>query len=61
LLYVCAMQAKRYNAACAEMFTRLKDKGKNGKLAIVAVANKLVSQAFAIATTSKYYEAKLVP
>ena len=60
LLYVCAMQAKRYNAACAEMFMRLKDKGKNGKLAIVAVANKLVRQAFAIAKAGTYYEAKLI-
>ena len=60
LLYVCAMQAKTCNVACAQMFSRLKEKGKNGKLVIVAVANKLIKQAFAIATSDRYYEAKII-
>jgi transposase len=60
LLYMCAMQAKKSNLACQEMFARLKAKGKNGKLAIVAVANKLVKQAFAIAKSDGYYEPKIV-
>ena len=42
------------------MVARLKERGKNGKLILVAVANKLVKQAFAIATTEKYYEPKLI-
>lgn len=60
LLYLCAMQAKACNLSCAAMYDRLKAKGKNGKLAIVAVANKLVKQAFAIAKSDRYYEAKIV-
>jgi hypothetical protein len=42
------------------MFMRLKDKGKNGKLATVAVSNKLVGQALAIIMGGTYYEAKLI-
>ena len=60
LLYLCAMSASKRNQSCVEMVARLKERGKNGKLILVAVANKLVKQAFAIATTEKYYEPKLI-
>lgn len=55
ILYVCAWTAKRCNKACAELYERLVSKGKAKKLALVAVANKLLRQAFAIATTNKPY------
>lgn len=55
LLYVCSWTAKRYNKACAELYERLLSKGKAKKLALVAVANKLLRQAFAIATGNKPY------
>lgn len=55
LLYVCAWSAKRYNAACAELYARLVAKGKAKKVALVAVANKLLRQAFAVATSNKPY------
>ena len=55
LLYVCAWTAKRYNKACAELYERLLAKGKAKKLALVAVANKLLRQAFAIASGNKPY------
>jgi transposase len=55
LLYICAWSAKRHNKACAELYERLLAKGKAKKLALVAVANKLLRQAFAIATTNKPY------
>lgn len=48
LLYVISMQAIRCNAACKEFYSRLKANGKSGKVAIVAVANKLIRQAFAV-------------
>jgi len=32
------------------LYQRLKAKGKNGKVALIAVCNKLLKQAFAIAT-----------
>ena len=58
LLYLCAMSAKRVNASCKQMYDRLKEKGKNGKLALVAVASKLLRQAFAIGVGNVVYEVK---
>lgn len=55
LLYLCAWSAKKHNKACAELYQRLLAKGKAKKLALVAVANKLLRQAFAIATGNKPY------
>jgi transposase len=56
LLYMCGMKAKTCNKACAEMYTRLVCNGKNGKQAIIAVAHKILRQAFAVATKQKYYQ-----
>lgn len=55
MLYVCAWSAKKINKACRELFERLVEKGKSKKLALIAVANKLLKQAFAIAKSEKYY------
>jgi transposase len=60
LLYMCSMQAKTYNADCKTMYTRLKAKGKNGKLILIAIANKLVRQSFAIAKGEVNYQENLV-
>ncbi len=48
-MYLASMTAIRYNQPCIAMFTRMKEKGKNGKVAMIAVANKLLKQSFAIA------------
>lgn len=57
LLYVCSWSACRCNKACRELYQRLLAKGKAKKLALIAVANKLLKQAFAIATQkTKYHE-----
>lgn len=56
LLYLCSMRAIRSNQQCKIMFDRLKERGKNGKLAIVAVANKLIRQAFAVGTKNMAYQ-----
>jgi len=55
VLYMCAMSAIKYNGACKSLYHRLKEKGKNGKLALIAVCNKLLKQAFAIATKGQVY------
>lgn len=55
LLYLCSMRAMSSNKQCKEMYERLKQRGKNGKLALVALANKLVRQAFAIGTGNIAY------
>ena len=52
-LYIAAMASLRCNAECKECFNRLRSNGKPGKVAVVAVANKLVRQAFAVVTQEK--------
>lgn len=49
LLYMCSWTAKRYNKDCMEMYERLKAKGKPERVIKIAIANKLLKQAFAIA------------
>jgi len=55
MLYICSWSAKRYNKACRELYDRLIAKGKAKKQALIAVANKLLKQAFAIATQKTKY------
>lgn len=55
LLYVASWSAIQHNTACRECYQRLKAKGKPSKVALIAVANKLVRQAFAIATSDSIY------
>jgi len=59
MLYVCAWSAKRYNKSCKDLYDRLVEKGKPKKLALIAVVNKLLKQAFAIATKKEYYSLKI--
>ena len=54
-LYIGACSALRCNKECKECFDRLRANGKPGKVAVVAVANKLVRQAFAVVTHGKKY------
>lgn len=54
-LYVAAFASLRCNVECKACFDRLRSKGKPGKVALIAVANKLVRQAFAIVTQEKLY------
>ena len=55
MLYICSWSAKRCNKACRELYERLIAKGKAKKLALIAVANKLLKQAFAIAKQQTKY------
>ena len=54
-LYIAAMAYLRCNTECKECFTRLRSNGKPGKVAVIAVANKLVRQAFAVVTQERTY------
>ena len=54
-LYIAALASIRFNAACKETYDRLKANGKSGKVAVVAVANKLIRQAYAIVTNNQPY------
>jgi len=56
LLYMCSWTAKKCNSSCKEMYDRLKAKGKPERVIKIAIANKLLKQAFAIATTQTIYK-----
>jgi transposase len=54
-LYVCAWTAKGCNKSCAALTERLKQKGKAKKVINVAVAHKLIRQAWAIGAKGVEY------
>lgn len=55
LLYLCSWTAKNANKYCKEMYERLKQKGKPERVIKIAIANKLVKQAFAIAKSNQTF------
>ena len=57
VLYMCSLSAIKHNGACKALYERLKAKGKGSKVALIAVCNKLLKQAFAIATKGQVYQA----
>jgi transposase len=54
-LYLCSWSAKRCNKTCIEMYERLKAKGKPERVIKVAIANKLIKQAFAVVKSKNRY------
>ena len=60
LLFLAAFSACNYNKACKALFDRIVAKGKSKKLALIAVANKLLKQAFAIAKSGLPYDENFV-
>ena len=50
-IYMSSMTAIRHNPMCKAIFEKLKGKGKNGKVALIAAGNKLLKQCFAVATS----------
>jgi transposase len=56
LLFLCAFNACKHNRACRQLYERIVNKGKSKKLALIAVANKLLKQCFAIAKSGILYD-----
>jgi len=56
LLFLCSFNACKYNKACKALFDRIVAKGKSKKLALIAVCNKLLKQAFAVAKARIPYD-----
>ena len=50
------MNAKRNNIACKELYERLIAEGKSGKLALIAVCNKLLRRVFAVVKNNTTYQ-----
>lgn len=53
--YMCAVVAIKYNPDCRAFYNRLKESGKPSKVALIAVANKLIRQLFAVLTKKEAY------
>lgn len=56
LFYLCALSAKRHNKDCKRLYVRLKAKGRREKVALIAVANKLIRQVFAVVKSGVYFD-----
>jgi transposase len=56
LLYLCTWTAQKANAQCRELKERLEQKGKPSKVIKVAMANKLLRIAFAVAKKKTAYD-----
>ena len=54
-LFMCSFTACEHNQACKALYTRIVNKGKSKKLALIAVCNKLLKQSFAIAKSGVAY------
>lgn len=55
LFYMSAMSAVKSNTRCKNLYIRLLQKGKSKMSALIAVANKLVKQLFAIVKNKRIY------
>jgi len=55
LLYLCSWTAKSCNPACRALYLRLKAIGKPAKVINIAIAHKLLRQAYAVATSQKAF------
>ena len=53
---MCSFTACQHNKACKAIYDRIVAKGKSKKLALIAVCNKLLKQAFAVAKSGLVYD-----
>ena len=56
LFYLCAQSAARHNRTCRALYERLLAAGKRKKVALIAVANKLVKQVFVVIKTQQLFD-----
>jgi transposase len=59
LLYMAGMQASKVNAGCMQLYERLLRGGKPKLVALIAVAHKLLRQAFAVARQQRGFDQNL--
>lgn len=57
-LYVCAWSARKCNKACMKLYERMVAKGKPAKVIHLAVAHKLLRQAFCVGKQGVFYDEK---
>jgi transposase len=59
LLYLCSWTAKKQNPPCKLLYERLKSKGKPEKVIKIAIAHKLLRQAFAVVLKGQNFDPKM--
>ncbi len=59
LLYLCSWTAQRCNPACRSLADRLRAKGKPERKVKIAIAAKLLRQAFGVAMSGKDFDEKI--
>lgn len=59
-LFMCSFTASVHNAQCKALYDRLVAKGKSKKLALIAVANKLIKQSFGVIKNDLIYDPNYV-
>lgn len=60
-LYMASLSAIRYNKSCLEFYQRLKAAGKASNVALMAVVNKLLRQAYAVVKFNEDYDPNYQP
>jgi transposase len=61
LLYTATWSSLRGNKACKEFYDELKRRGKASKVALIAVANKLIRQVFAVVRSNTPFDNEFKP
>lgn len=59
-LFMCSFTASVHNPQCKVLYDRLVAKGKSKKLALIAVANKLIKQSFGVIKNDLMYDPNYV-
>ncbi|MGB5647261.1 IS110 family transposase [Muriicola sp.] len=59
-LFLCSFTASIHNPQCKALFDRIVLKGKSKKLALIAVCNKLIKQAYGISRSGMDYDPNFV-
>ena len=60
-LYMASLSAIRYNRPCREQYQRLKAAGKASNVALMAVVNKLLRQAYAVVKFNEDFDPNYLP
>ena len=55
LLYMCTWTAKKCNPGCKQMYDRMKQAGKPERVIKIALAHKLLRQAYAVGTSGEHF------
>jgi transposase len=56
MMFMCSLSASNYNKGCQAQFLRIVNKGKPKKVALIAVSNKLLKIALAVAKSQMPYD-----